>query len=148
MRHNNASIRAILKYKQTGSMMVTGLFIIVFMAILLAGILRTISVGGMNVAYEVVGLRALNSAQTGVEVALGRLYPLSTTTAAGCTAVTANPINLPNITGFAQCSVTVSCETRSEVNNGTDIFVITSTGQCASAELSTSRQIVIEAGIP
>ncbi|WAJ70067.1 hypothetical protein [Catenovulum adriaticum] len=145
MRHKPAILS--FKSKQSGSMLVTGLFIIVFMAVLLAGILRTINVGGINTAYEVVGTRALLAAQTGLEVGLSRLYPLNSQNSATCTAVKAspNPISLPNINAFKSCSVTLNCETRVDVNNNKDLFVITAKSKCNHSELSTSRKLEIEA---
>lgn len=142
MRHKPAILS--FKSKQSGSMLVTGLFIIVFMAVLLAGILRTINVGGINTAYEVIGTRALLSAQTGLEIGLSRLYPLNSTSSTSCAAVEAN-INLPNITAFSGCSVTLDCEPREDVNNNKDLYTISATGQCNNAELTTSRKLQVEA---
>ncbi|GEM_PF-2966464 len=145
MRHNPLLKRTTAKHQQSGSMIATGLFIIVFMAILLAGIMRTISVGGNNTAYEVIGLRALLSAKSGLEIGLARLYPLNSEQATSCAEVTASPVSLPDANAFNRCAVSLSCETRENVNNGKDLFIITATGQCTHSTLTTSRQLVIEA---
>ncbi|MCU4675066.1 hypothetical protein N7931_05415 [Catenovulum sp. 2E275] len=137
-----------LKYKSihTGSTLVTSLFIIVFMAVLLAGILRTISIGGSNISYEVIGQRALLSAKAGLEVGLSRLYPLDSTASTDCATITASTVNLPQQKSFfSGCTVSLSCETRSGVNNGGDLFIISAIGQCTAAELTTSRRLIIEA---
>lgn len=140
MRHKPAILS--FKSKQSGSMLVTGLFIIVFMAVLLAGILRTINVGGINTAYEVIGTRALLSAQTGLEIGLSRLYPLNSTSSTSCAAVEAS-VTLPNITAFSGCSVTLKCKFRDE--NDAKLFVITSASECKLTELTTYRELAIEA---
>lgn len=135
------------KLNHKGSMTATGLFIIVFMSILLAGIMRTISVGGQNTAYEVIGLRAFMAAQTGLEVGLSRLYPLNSTNSTSCAAVKAspNPVALPDIKAFKHCSVTLNCIPREDVSNNKDLFIISATGKCNHAELTTSRKLEIEA---
>lgn len=146
MRHNNhLTSQCLCRNKQQGSSLVIALFVLVFLSILLAGVMRSLSVSNLNVAYEVVGLRALSSAQSGIQVALSRLYPTTTTTVTNCTSITASAVTLPNINGFRGCSVSLTCTTRAGVVNGNDLLTITSTAQCTVSDLITTRTVSVEA---
>ena len=132
--------------KQRGSTLTTALFIIVFMGILLAGIMRLINVGGINTAYEVVGLRALQAAHTGIEVGLSRFYPLNSANSTSCATVIASAVTLPSQFGFDNCSVVIACSTRTNVIEGNrDLIQISSTASCTSGDFTTSRKLSIEA---
>lgn len=134
------------KNSQKGSMLTSAIFIIVFMAIILAGVMRLINIGGINTAYEVIGLRALQAAHTGIEVGLSRYYPLTTSSSTNCTAVTTSSVSLPSTYGMSDCSVSLTCSTRDNVIDGSrDIIELTSTGTCSSGDFTTSRQLTIEA---
>ncbi|EWH08754.1 MSHA biogenesis protein MshP [Catenovulum agarivorans DS-2] len=134
-----------LKRKRQGSSLIIALFVLVFLSILLAGVMRSLSVANLNIAYEVIGLRALSSAQSGIQIALSRLYPTTSTSTTDCATITASPITLPNTTGFRGCSVSLNCSTRSGVINGNDLLTITSTAQCTVSDLITTRSISVEA---
>ncbi|MER2490641.1 hypothetical protein [Catenovulum sediminis] len=144
MRHSDIHAPYRLK-KQTGSSLVMALFVLVFLSVLLAGVMRSLNIAGMNNAYEIIGLRALAAAQSGLEISLSRLYPLNINTATDCATVTASAVNLPATNGFNNCQLNISCTTRSGVVNGADLLSITSLAQCTAGELTTSRQLTIEA---
>ncbi|WP_016954611.1 hypothetical protein [Catenovulum agarivorans] len=130
--------------KQQGSSLVIALFVLVFLSILLAGVMRSLSVSNINVAYEIVGLRALSSAQSGIQIALSRLYPTSSTDVGDCDDV-GDPVTLPNINGFRGCSVKLQCDRRAGVVNGKDLLTITSTATCTVSDLETTRSVSVEA---
>ncbi|MFD2167780.1 hypothetical protein ACFSJY_16120 [Thalassotalea euphylliae] len=140
--------------RQGGSILVLALFILVVMFLLGAALARLLSSGAEATAYEVLGTRAFQAANSGAQLKLLDVFPLDTATPQNCSAGDAttptdsatNNYSFVNVDGLNNCSATVSCNMQ-EVD-GVYYYQLTSTGQCVidSAEgVTTSRTIELEA---
>ena len=91
---------------QRGSAIMIALFVIVIMALLAAAMGRFLVDSGEKNTVEVRGVRALMAAQSGLEIALYRLYPNNSWTAQQCAASATTTFALP---GLVNCQATVTC---------------------------------------
>ena len=130
-RMNSRTIRAQpmvnIKGNQKGSALVIGIFIITVMFLMAAALINILKDADEQVNLEVLGTRAFATANSGADVALARLFPLSgLATDRVCAAYsTWTP---PNVVGFHGCSVNLTC-------NGTEVagvtqYLITSEATC------------------
>lgn len=138
-------------FKQKGSALVVAIFIIVVMAILAAVIARVLTISSSASVDEVYGARALQAANSGMQVFLTELFPLqqaesepSGADASACQNPT-NPYSFQQATGLSGCSSEISCEQISLTDFDVTLFRITSRGRCAAAERIYSREIMVEA---
>ena len=92
---------------QRGSAIMIALFVIVIMALLAAAMGRFLVDSGEKNTVEVRGVRALMAAQSGLEIALYRLYPNDHWQARQCDALTRTPFAVP---GLVDCEAEVSCQ--------------------------------------
>ena len=92
---------------QRGSAIMIALFVIVIMALLAAAMGRFLVDSGEKHGVEVRGVRALMAAQSGLEIALYRLYPNDHWQARQCDALTLTPFAVP---GLVDCEAEVSCQ--------------------------------------
>ncbi|MGU5757570.1 MSHA biogenesis protein MshP [Aeromonas caviae] len=93
---------------QRGSAIMIALFVIVIMALLAAAMGRFLVDSGEKNTVEVRGVRALMAAQSGLEIALYRLYPNNSWTAQQCPAsATTTTFALP---GLVNCQAIVTCK--------------------------------------
>ena len=136
---------------QRGSAIMVALFVIVIMALLAAAMGRFLVDSGEKNTVEVRGVRALMAAQSGLEVALYRLYPNDHWQAQQCDALTRPPFAVP---GLVDCEAEVSCQ-RIAVSaaGGTQTgYRFRSEGRCGSPsqsgpnpDFAVSRTLVAEA---
>mgnify|MGYP000955407023 CR=1 FL=1 len=139
--------RTSLKKASQGSALVLAIFIMVVMLMLGAALVKVLSSGNNTLAYEVVGTRAFNAANAGVQIQLSALFPLNSP-AQTCASA---PVGLPNFTttnGLQNCRISsLTCTDFSE--DDITYFTIRSTGECdmESNELITvtSRTVEVEA---
>ena len=128
------------QYTQRGSALVVAVFIIVVMLALVLSLSRLLISSSENVVYEVQGTRALFAAQSGLEVALTALLPLS---AAG--SCTERNYNFSNTAGLNGCAAVVSCTEQADaVPDGGSVYRLTSVATCNNADFVTSRTVQIE----
>ncbi|MFM5879267.1 MSHA biogenesis protein MshP [Aeromonas sanarellii] len=92
---------------QRGSAIMIALFVIVIMALLAAAMGRFLVDSGEKHGVEVRGVRALMAAQSGLEIALYRLYPNDHWQARQCDALTLTTFAVP---GLVDCEAEVSCQ--------------------------------------
>ena len=92
---------------QRGSAIMIALFVIVIMALLAAAMGRFLVDSGEKNTVEVRGVRALMAAQSGLEIALYRLYPNNSWTAQQCAASATTTFALP---GLVNCQAIVTCK--------------------------------------
>jgi MSHA biogenesis protein MshP len=138
-----------LNYNQRGSALVVAVFIIVIMTLLGTALVRMMGSSAETVAYEVLGIRAYQAAQAGLQRKLTDVFPLET--AAGVPAVgvcTAPeppvPYDFSAIQGLENCKATsVGCT--GSVILGVTYYTIISVGQCEIAGVLTSRTIEVRA---
>ena len=136
---------------QRGSAIMIALFVIVIMALLAAAMGRFLVDSGEKHGVEVRGVRALMAAQSGLEIALYRLYPNDHWQARQCDALTLTPFAVP---GLVDCEAEVSCQ-RIAVSaaGGTQTgYRFRSEGRCGdprqsgpSPDFAVSRTLVAEA---
>ncbi|MGY3941925.1 pilus assembly PilX family protein [Aeromonas tecta] len=94
------------KASQRGSAIMIALFVIVIMALLAAAMGRFLLDSGEKNTAEVRGVRALMAAQSGLEIALYRLYPNGQWQGQQCAASTSLRFTDAGLVG---CQVIVSC---------------------------------------
>ncbi|MGL5815552.1 MAG: MSHA biogenesis protein MshP [Aeromonas sp.] len=90
---------------QRGSAIMIALFVIVIMALLAAAMGRFLLDSGEKHTAEVRGVRALMAAQSGLEIALYRLYPSGQWIGQTCAPLTLNFTEA----GLVGCKAIVSC---------------------------------------
>ena len=141
----NKRSKAIKLNKQGGSSLVIAIFIIVVISMLGAALVKMIRSSSDSIVYEVLGTRAYNAAQIGLQWQLQQIFPLNNNTPLTCAAVSTIPPNIATAVGLENCKIIspVSC-TSSEVL-GTTYYTVTSTGQCEVAGVLTSRTLEVQA---
>lgn len=102
---------------QRGSALVIGIFIITVMFLMAAALVNIVSDADEGVNLEVLATRAFAAANSGADVALAQLFPLSGAVV-GCSSVSAS-WTPPNVVGFHGCSVVLSCN-QTTVATGSD----------------------------
>lgn len=132
------------------------LFVIVVMALLAAALGRLLTDSSEKNTVEVRSVRALLAAQSGMEVALYRLFPKRTlaqpTPPAVCPAT--SPLSFASTPGLANCQAVVRCATVPVTYNGsvTKGYRLESVGTCGNSDLNSaspdfavSRTLMVEA---
>lgn len=126
---------------QGGSALVIAVFIIVIMTLLGTSLVRMMSASAETVAYEVLGTRAYQAAQSGLQRKLAAVFPLEPIIGV-CT--TSELYDFSAIQGLENCRATsVEC-TETEIL-GVTYYTIKSRGQCDIAGVLTSREIEVRA---
>jgi MSHA biogenesis protein MshP len=131
--------------KQGGSSLVIAIFIIVIISMLGAALVKMIRTSSDSIVYEVLGTRAYNAAQIGLQWQLQQLFPLNNTNQLTCAAVANTPPDLSTISGLENCEIIspITC-TDLEVL-GTHYYTVRSSGQCEVAGVITSRTLEVQA---
>ncbi|WP_412705639.1 Tfp pilus assembly protein PilX [Aeromonas rivipollensis] len=137
---------------QRGSAIMVALFVIVIMALLAAAMGRFLVDSGEKNTVEVRGVRALMAAQSGLEIALYRLYPNNSWTAQQCAASATTTFALP---GLVNCQATVTCTPLNVSAAGTTRtgYRFSSEGRCGdpgvnngpNPDFAVSRTLMAEA---
>lgn len=137
--------KAIKLHKQVGSSLVIAIFIIVVISMLGAALVKMIRSSSDSIVYEVLGTRAYNAAQIGLQWQLQQIFPLDNNTPLTCAAVSTIPPIIDTTTGLENCDIIspIIC-TDIEVL-GTRYYTVTSTGKCSVAGVLTSRTLEVQA---
>lgn len=142
--------------RMRGSALMIALFVIVVMALLAAAMGRFLVDSGEKNTVEVRSVRALLAAQSGLEVALYRLFPnrtLAQPTPPAVCQVTST-LNFASNPGLTNCRAVVRCATVPVTYNGsvTNGYRLESVGTCGNTDLnsanpdfSVSRTLLVEA---
>ncbi len=145
------------KGKEQGSALVIAIFVIIVMSLLGVALIKMLSSTAESVAYEVIGTRAFQTAQTGLQWGLRDRFPLnsnalhcdgvdvSTSAASKVSSVSLTPpANIDNASGLENCEIiTLQCDDFK--HEGVTYFTLQSTGQCTVADVVTSRTIEVTA---
>jgi MSHA biogenesis protein MshP len=123
-------------HSQRGSAIMVALFVIVIVGLLAAALGRLLLDSGEKVTVEVLGVRALMAAQSGVEQGLYQLYPngvwqastADTNGKTGCDKVS-NSLSF-NSDGLRGCSAAIVCTTLSVTSGAVTSYRLASTGRC------------------
>ncbi|MGB1197560.1 MAG: pilus assembly PilX family protein [Thalassotalea sp.] len=132
--------------RQQGSALVIAVFIIIVMTLLGTALIRMLSTEAEAVAYEVIGTRAFQAAQSGMQWQLQQVFPLNST---GIACPSANSTqdyeNIGNdAKGLQHCMATLSCQSFVHTD-GVRYYQLESVGQCEVAEIITSRKLLVDA---
>ncbi|QDF68308.1 MSHA biogenesis protein MshP [Shewanella sp. SNU WT4] len=141
--------------RHQGSVLVIAIFIITVMFLLTGALIRVLNDGDDSLVLEVWGARALFTANSGVEVGLARLFPL-TGGVTDCAAV-GSAWTPPNEIGFSDCQVELAC-TKTTVAGMTQFAIssnaVCQSGQCdggvsgdASQCIRVNRQVEVQARV-
>lgn len=156
MFHNERLAKICVTRKANkGSALVIAVFVIVVMSLLGLSLIRMLQTSGNAVAYEVLGTRAYQSAQVGLQFALRERFPLAPSPVTHCDGTTVTPIsaasssnitapNFAAVPGLLNCRVTALTCSDIRVNN-TIYYTIESTGECVSADVVTTRTLQVTA---
>ena len=124
------------RHPQEGSAVMVALFVIVIVGLLAAALSRLLLDSSEKVTVEVLGVRALMAAQSGLEQGLYQLYPNGSWQAAlpdasghsGCARVSTTL--LADNVGLSGCSVTIACSALTLNSSSLTSYRLTSTGLC------------------
>jgi len=120
---------------QRGLGLIAALFLIVVVALLVAGILSLVRTSGQSFAQNVKAQRALMAAESGAQLSLNRLYaPLGV---GACTNTTWN-FTQP---GLESCVAVVACSAEN-VNTDT-YYTLESHGHCESGSEIAERRVIL-----
>lgn len=142
-----------LQKAQRGSSLVIAIFILVVLSLLGAALIEIMETNEEAFTYEVLGTRAYNAAQSGIQWEMQKLFPLrdasnpQSSNSAMCT-TSDTIVTFSGITGLNNCSAIVNCELlthESATTVTTNYFTVTSTGQCDINGEITSRTIEVQA---
>lgn len=145
-RHSNRSPRGrrhrhgMCRVQTNGFSLPLALFILVVLGLLSTVLYRTIAIGNLSVAQEVLSARAFLAADSGAQAGMLRLFPVN-----GSAPVCSGSPGLNQTltgTGFNNCSVNLICS--SVTVDGSNQYTLTSTAICTAGSLRASR--VIEVG--
>ena len=131
--------------KTQGSALVIAIFVIIVMSLLGAALVNMMDSSQDNVVFEVLGTRAFNAAQSGVQWQLAQLFPLDSASQT-CNVIVALPPVIANTAGFKGCEIILTVD--SCVNfphEGIEYYTVKSTGQCSIDGEFTTRTIVVQA---
>jgi len=138
-----------LKSTQRGSSLVIAIFILVVMTLLGTALLNMMAKNEEAYSYEIMGTRAYNAAQSGLQRKLQQIFPLKTATNNGldATMCSVNQYAFNTITGLENCFADISCEIVNHTidNQETLYFTVTSVGQCEINGEVTSRAVEVQA---
>ncbi|MCC5879197.1 MAG: hypothetical protein JJU03_04830 [Idiomarina sp.] len=132
--------------RERGAALVVAIFIITVMAILAAIIARVLSISAAASVDEVYGTRALQAANSGVQVFTVDLIDAIEAESGNPTQACSNGLSDQTFQspGLQNCTSNVSCTTTNYSEFGLTQFQITSVGQCTSANQQYSRVISVE----
>lgn len=142
------------QYQQQGNIIVIVVFILLVLGVLGVAVVRVISHSSAGILTEVYGARAVQAAESGIEVFLTELFPLNPAQAVPvCTAYATNqnPNEVKTYSfqseGLRHCTATIYCD-QQELNPSinTDLhYRVISKGECRIAKQFFTRQIIVEA---
>lgn len=127
--------------KQQGSMLITALFVIIVMSLLGLTLTRLLSASSDAVNHEIFGIRAMNAAQSALQVKISQAFPLD-----GSAAVCDDTINMSFITlpGLENCSAEATCTEREYSADNVTYYQFESTGTCTASDVITTRTVAVD----
>ena len=131
--------------KQRGSALVIAIFVIIVMTLLGTALVRMLSTEAESVAFEVIGTRAFQAAQSGMQWQLQQVFPLGSSGVA-CPSATSTKsfVNSGNDgRGLKNCEAKLQCE--SFEHKSITYYQLESTGTCTVGGVKTSRTIAVDA---
>jgi MSHA biogenesis protein MshP len=131
--------------RQSGSALVIAIFVIIVLSLLGAALVKILDSSQESVAFEVLGTRAYNAAQTGIQWQLAQLFPLDGNIKM-CSEISNTPPVISGVAGFEGCEIQLTVSSCVDfLHDGARYYTITSTGQCSVGAELTSRTLEVEA---
>lgn len=124
-------------------MLFISVFVIVVMGMLGLTLTNILATSAESVAYEVLGLKALNAARTGLEVKISDAFPLESSSSSPNCGLSTN-VTLSAVSGLEGCSFTAQCQADSSIG-GMTYYRFSSTGQCIMSDVIVSRTVAVDA---
>lgn len=127
--------------KQQGS----GLMLIIFMLVVVIGLAALVANrnqerGSEQLLASVIGSRAEMAARSGAQIEISRFY--QTTTEGSCHTSASQTVRFVG-EGLAQCIAEVSCQPIGVLDNGFNVYQLTSTGRCSVGSLVLQRIVKV-----
>ncbi|WP_439146297.1 MSHA biogenesis protein MshP [Vibrio sp.] len=128
-------------HKQQGS----GLMLVIFMLVVVIGLAALVANrnqerGSDQLLASVIGSRAEMAARSGAQIEVSRFY--QTTTGGSCHASTPQFISFAG-EGLAQCIAEISCASIGVLDNGINVYQLTSKGRCSVGSLVLQRIVKV-----
>ena len=131
--------------KTQGSALVIAIFVIIVMSLLGAALVNMMESSQDNVTFEVLGTRAFNAAQSGVQWQLAQLFPLDSASQT-CDVIGEQPPIISNTAGFEGCKIILTADSCVNFQHkGIEYYTVKSIGQCSIDGEFTTRTIQVEA---
>lgn len=140
--------------KQQGSALVIAIFVIIVMTLLGTALVRMLSTEAETIAYEVIGTRAFQAAQSGMQWQLQQVFPLTPlgipSPIVDCPIAYPTPPDTIEFTngndgrGLKNCKAKLSCSSFIHTD-GVRYYQLESTGICEVGDIATSRKISVDA---
>ena len=131
---------------QKGSMLVISIFVIVVMSLLGLAMVNLLSASSDAVVHEVLGFRALNAAQTGLEAKVSEVFPLTEGETNDFACGFAIDHDFTVAQGLENCRFSSDCSIG--YNQDNILYIrFTSTGQCEAGNVITSRTVSVDAKV-
>ncbi|WP_395339875.1 type II secretory pathway component [Ningiella sp. W23] len=132
--------------KQSGSMLVIALFVLVILSLLAGTMITIISGSSKSVVHEVYGLRAQQAAHAGLETLIAASFPLSSP-AQSCSTTINSSASFSQVDGFQNCRYTATCSSDDITFNTANsrYYRYSSTGFCDTGSGVVSRTLYVDA---
>lgn len=128
--------------KQQGSMLITALFVIIVMSLLGLTLARLLSSSSDAVTHEIYGIRAMNAAQSALQMKISQAFPLDGSTAI-CESATID-ISFNAIPGLENCSAVATCTDEDFTEDNVIYYQFESTGTCTASDVITTRTVAVD----
>ena len=129
--------------RQQGSALVIAIFIIVVMSLLGAALVRVMSTSAETIVYEVLGTRAFQAAQSGLNMKMQTMFPLLPQAQGVCNNVPPNYL-FTTVPGLENCRAEVTCSLEHDIYS-VEYYKVISTGICEGGDITTSRSLEVTA---
>ncbi|GAA6184451.1 MSHA biogenesis protein MshP [Aliiglaciecola sp. NS0011-25] len=130
--------------RQSGSMIIIALFVIIVMAILGLTMVKLLSASADSVIHEVYGARALHAAQSSMERNIKEAFPLTQDGSGSCDSL--STFSFASVPGLQNCLSVSSCTlTTGFVDETTQYYHFESTGICTAGKVTASRTVAVDA---
>ncbi|WJG09714.1 type II secretory pathway protein [Aliiglaciecola sp. LCG003] len=128
--------------KQSGSMLVIALFVIVVMAVLGITMIRLLSSSADAMIHEVYGVRAMQAAQSSLELTIKNAFPLTQDGTPICRTTTKV---FQNVKGLEKCITIASCTKVSGfIDSDVEQYNFKSLGVCTAGKVTASRTVAVD----
>ena len=127
--------------RQNGAGLVAAIALIVVVALLSLAVTVTVRLGATSVSLDVLNQRALQAANSGVQIGLNRVYAPS-----GAGSCTNRNVDFSALPGLPACQASVTCA--SQTVAGKTYYTLVSTGSCSADTTQAQRRVRVRTADP